>query len=95
MIETVCNENEHDKTHMTSTVSQKVEISRDILKKYKGTYEFDGDNPAINSLGRTVKVSVSNNGRLHLNSLPLARDPRESSFRLSPWRNSSWTPTVR
>ena len=38
MLESICNENERDKDHFTSKLSDRVKLSADTLAKYAGTY---------------------------------------------------------
>jgi len=38
MLESICNENERDRAHFTSKLSDKVKLSADTLAKYAGTY---------------------------------------------------------
>jgi hypothetical protein len=46
-LEYVCNENERDRAHMVGKASdeKEVEVTRDLLQRYAGTYEFT--NPAV------------------------------------------------
>ena len=71
MLETVCNENSKDKSHMVSKANAGIQLSPDFLGKYTGAYVYREGPAAIPAfMGRTQSITLIN-GRLFLNTLPM------------------------
>jgi hypothetical protein len=71
MLENVCNEDERDTVRLSAVANAGVPLSRAVLDKYAGTYEFHaGSTTVAGFMGRTQAVTVVN-GYLYLNALPL------------------------
>jgi len=71
MLENIC-ENERDSAHEVGKANTAVELSSATLRRYVGTYEFQGSASAPIAVftGRTQTVSFIE-GTLYLNALPL------------------------
>jgi hypothetical protein len=71
MLETVCNENERDTSHLAGKANQGVQVSPAVLDKYVGKYEFRKGPPGAESFfPRNPTISLSK-GQLYYNDLPL------------------------
>ena len=71
MLETVCNENERDTAHLAGKANGGVHVSKAVLEKYTGRYEFTKGAPAAGSFFPRTPVVTLVNGQLYLNDLPL------------------------
>src|SRR5215467_2524794 len=71
MLETVCNENERDTAHLAGKANGGVHVSKAVLEKYTGRYEFTQGAPAAGSFFPRTPVVTLVNGQLYLNDLPL------------------------
>ena len=71
MLETVCNENERDTAHLAGKATGGVHVSKAVLEKYTGRYEFAKGAPAAGSFFPRTPVVTLVDGQLYLNDLPL------------------------
>ena len=71
MLETVCNEDEHDTERLSAKANTGVPLNAAVLARYTGTYEFrSGSTTVAGFMGNTQRLTVVD-GRLYMNALPL------------------------
>ena len=79
MLESICNENERDRAHFTSKLSDRVKLSADTLAKYAGTYGLTavslmGDRLYVNGVRMFPQSETKFDSRLGLFEFSLDAD---------------------